>query len=465
MRRALALAAFAACFVSGAPARGDTPPDPGAPQYVDWVPTVAGAFDAAKKEGKPLFLAINAVYVLGRTRVEPAAKELRERTYLDPAVVAKSRSFVCTLVKPDGTSDDYAELRSRLGIQGDIVSPQHVFVHADGILISRKEYWPHSAGAESVQALLALMDAALSAHRAKTNIGAGGAGGTASEQRAAWIQERLAKVRPGEAARAAREAAIPELVQGDKAGDAIGPLCALLLDEKRDAEVTVAIVRALGKPGLEKAVAGVAHVLDDTSEAVRGNAAVTLEYVGSATAVDALAKRLPKEHDPAVRNNLCRALGWCGRKQEAVRKTLLREFSAAKDNRASYGPAIGLSYFEGDAEVARGIEKAISGGVEWQRRAFGLFALTHVGDAKSAEFVQEKVLKGEKNQAAIPFLKAVVTVLQSADADGSALRAVKKGVESALGTIADVGGPARAGRDQSEFTPNGELVPSRGRGR
>ena len=469
-RAALALTAVALTLVGAGPVHADGPPAPPAPPasaspYVDWQPGLIAAFDLAKKEGKPLFLAINAEHVLGRSRVEPAGKELREHTYLDPAVVAKSRAFVCVLLRPDGTGADYDELRSRLGIQGEIVSPQHVFVHADGALIDRKEYWSYGPGAPSVTALLALMDGALAAHKAKLDMNAAGGVGTPEERRAMWIRERLAKVRAGASDHAARDVSIQELVRGDQKGDCVTPLCALLLEPKKDPDTVVAIVRGLGKPGLEAAVVPVAGMLDDSTDAVRSNAAVTLEYIGSATAIEALTKRLTKEKDELVRNNCCRALGRCGVKQEAVRKTLLRELQTAKTNKLSTGPAIGLSYFERDAEAARGIEKILGPGVDWQKRAFALYALTQIRDPKSADFVKEKVLKGEKNQAALPFLNAVVAVLAGTDANGQATRDVTRGMESAVGTLGDIGGDARKGRDQAEFVPNGEFVPRGGRGR
>jgi hypothetical protein len=483
MRRpvlAVALVTLAAALAGRVPARADGPapaPVPGATPSplsstdIDWQPALVGAFASAKKESRPLFIAINAERVDGKSRVEPAAKELRENTYHDPAVVKKSREFVCVLVRPGDANADYAELRTRFGIDGDIVSPQHLFGHADGTLISRKEYWSYGTGAASVDALIALMDAALVAHRAKLGLGTPGATGTAEEQRAAWIRERVQKIREGSADRPARDAAIGELVHGDRKGDGIAALCALLLEPKKDADTAAAIVRSLGKPGLEAAVPAVALMLDDTTDEVRSNAAVTLEYIGSATAIDPLTKRLAKEHDEFVRNNCCRALGRCGakqekqEKQEIVRKLLLRELATAKTNKLSTGPSIGLSYFTKDAEAARGIEKILLPGVDWQKRAFALYALTEIRDPKSAEFVQEKIVKTEKNQAAIQFLIAVAAVLSASDADGESQKAVTRGIESALGTLGDIGGPARLNRDQSEFTPNGEFVARKGRGR
>jgi hypothetical protein len=465
-RTALALATMMTALSGGVSARADGPaPAPEPSRYVDWQPTLVGAVEKAKKESKPLFIAINAERVDGKSRIEPAARELREHTYLDPAVVAKSRLFVCALMKPDGTGADYDELRSRFGVPSNIVSPQHIFAHMDGTLIERKEYWSFGGGQASVDALLAMMDAALVAHRAKAGLDAPGTTGTPEERRAAWIAERLRKVREGASDHAARDVAIQELVKGDQKGDGVTPLCALLLEPKKDVDTTVAIVRGLGKPGLEAAVPALVQMLDDTSDAVRGNAAVSLEFVGSATAVEPLTKRLAKEKEELTRNDCCRALGHCGAKQEAVRKTLLREFATSKNNRVSAGPAIGLSYFVSDAEAARGIEKILLPGVDWQKRAFGLYALMEIRDPKSAEFVREKVLKAEKNQAAIGFLSAVISVLSGTDNGGEAQRIATKGVEAAVGTLGDVGGPSRKDRDHALFTPNGEFTPSKGRGR
>ena len=45
-----------------------------------------------------------------------------------------------------------------LGIEGDIVSPQHIFVHPSGDkILLRREYWSHGKGEEAVTALLAMM--------------------------------------------------------------------------------------------------------------------------------------------------------------------------------------------------------------------------------------------------------------------------------------------------------------------
>ena len=54
---------------------------------IPWIKDLPEAFAKAKAEDRPLMICINARRV-GIGRVEPAAKELRTRTYKDPRVVA-----------------------------------------------------------------------------------------------------------------------------------------------------------------------------------------------------------------------------------------------------------------------------------------------------------------------------------------------------------------------------------------
>lgn len=448
-----------------APCRAeDAKPPPAAEplsEEIVWLEGVPRAFEQAKKEGKPLFLAINAAFVDGG-KAEPAGRELRDNTYKAKEVVAKARAFVCAMLKPDGTSADYAELRTRFGMDGLVVSPQHIFVHVDGTLIDRHEYWPHAHGQPSVDALLKLMDAALAAHRLKTGAGASAAAPDAAagvDQRAAWIRELVAKLRDPGLEAAAREAAGKELIKGDQKGDCLDPVCAFLLEPKKekDVELHVALVRALGKPGLEFAVPTLCQLLDDRNDEMRSNVAVSLEYVGSPRAIEPLVKRIGKEKDEYTYNNCCRALGRCGAKQDGARKLLLREATTAKSDKLSAGPSIGLAYFERDAEAARGVEKIVEKGSSWQKRTFLLYALSEIRDPKSADFVREKVLKHEKNALALGYLNAVVAVLSGQDETGNAPGTVEGGVGFAIGSVGGVGGSARIGRDQSEFKPKGEF--------
>src|SRR5262245_35944479 len=104
MRAILLFALPVALALIGAPtAFSDGPTPPAAPAapgtndspYIDWQPTLVGTFERAKKENKPILIAVNAERVDGKDRIEPAGKELRENTYHDAGVVKKSRDFVC----------------------------------------------------------------------------------------------------------------------------------------------------------------------------------------------------------------------------------------------------------------------------------------------------------------------------------------------------------------------------------
>ena len=129
-------------------------------ETIAWSADLPAAFAQAKEAQKILMICINAKHVSGQEREEPAAKHLREVVYVDPGVVEKSRAFVCALLTPEGSSQEYGELRG-LGITGLIVSPQHIFVHPDGKqILVRREYWPHGYGERAVAALLAMMDEA-----------------------------------------------------------------------------------------------------------------------------------------------------------------------------------------------------------------------------------------------------------------------------------------------------------------
>ena len=133
------------------PATPRAPVVPVIPGEIAWHASVADAVAAGKAEGKPIFIAINATKVDGG-KAEPAGRELRDRTYRDPAVVEKSRAFVCVIVYADATGADFDELRTRFSVGMVMVSPQHIFAYSDGTLYERREYWPHAAGQASVLA-------------------------------------------------------------------------------------------------------------------------------------------------------------------------------------------------------------------------------------------------------------------------------------------------------------------------
>ena len=206
-----------------------------------------------------------------------------------------------------------------------------------------------------------------------------------------------------------------------------------------------------------------ARLRDDREDDIRANADVTLEHIGDPRAVEPLTKHLSRERDERTYNDCCRALGRCGAKQDAARKTLLHELAIAKSPQTSAGPAIGLAYFEKDAEAARGLEKAAKKEGDHTRRAPILWALSEVGDPKSAEFVKRELLAGEKVAYVQMYLKAIIAKL-----DGSADDATEQTIGYAMGwslrQAMVTNDAARRGRDQAEWKPKGEFSGGPGKG-
>lgn len=463
-----------------------------APEQIAWVNDLPTAFAAATEQDKPLMICINASHVDGGRR-EPAAKELREKTYKHPDVVALSKGFVCTFITSEGSSDDYGEMRLRYGIDGYIISPQHVFAYPDGKLIFRREYWPYGYGQKAVDSLLKMMNDALTRDRDRrsgvlkprdSEDPGDGADDVPvaeapevdpapedGEERAKWIEVRLRDAQGGD--RALRRASLNALVGADRDGDTVGPVLELLDDMKKRPLVQIDIVRALGRPGLEVAAKPIAEFLTHKEMPLRANAAVSLEYIGSEESVSSLMKRAPKEKDENVANHMYRALGRCGAGQAKVRSLLAKKVLAAKTNESSYGPIIALAYFEDDPKAAREVEKLIKkegmpgGRRNWRgglKRALLAWCLTEVGfgNEKSAKFLREDVIpmipENRWSETVTEFYRKAAEVC---DGDEGARADVDDGVRRAIGRSSRSGwnplmGDARRDRSDAGFEPKGE---------
>jgi hypothetical protein len=454
---------------------------------VSWCKDIPTAFARAKADGKILMICVNAKHVDGSTKVEPAAKGLREVVYKDPRVVEKSREFVCAFFTPGSKLSEFSELRA-LGVTGRIVSPQHIFVHPDGSkILLRKEYWSHGKGEAGVKALLALMD------EAKQKLAGGGGeakdandpgaaqDAPAGDGRADWIRERLREVVDGPQAK--RKRAIELLLRNDESGDCKTPLIRLLREHKKNTELLVDLIRGLGRNQLLDAALVIPEFLSHKNEKVRGNAAVSLEYIGSRQreVVSALLKAAGREKDEAIANHVYRALGRCGVEDNRARPTLLKKCASGKSEFATYGPTIGLAYFEGDKKAARGVEKALKkigvpggrrgGGGNTVKRGVLSWTLASIGDEKSARFVRDELLARLENVQAfwVGGLKSFYrTVARACDGDESAMPAIEEGVR---GFVAFAKGAAlgrygaetrglmdeyRKDRDAPSFVPRGD---------
>lgn len=389
---------------------------------------LAKAFERAKEQQRILMICVNSRYVDGRKREEPAAKGLREIIYKDVRVVKESRAFVCAWVDRSGNSSDFGELRA-LGIEGNIISPQHIFVHPDGDkLLFREEYWSYGSGESGIKKLLEMMSTAAAKLKGGESTPAnpdsddapadpgpaapapaapdGAADGEHAKARAEWIKTQLARVVTGSADD--RVAACRSLVENDEKGDCVAPLVALIPEhQKENPPIVVDIVRSVGVPGLEIAAEEVGKLLKHKDRLLRGNAAVTLEYIGSPASIKALKSRANKEKDASVANHMYRALGRCGANDKGVRSTLLKKAEGAKSEFAALGPIIALAYFDKDKAARRGLEKLLKkmgipggrrGGFQnvIKRAVIGI-ALAQIGDEKSGKFVREELLKQAEN--------------------------------------------------------------------
>lgn len=297
--------------------------------------------------------------------------------------------------------------------------------------------------------------------------------------RAAWITARFDQL----ASAQARDGAIQQLLDGDRGGDCTGPLIALLSDKTTDPALLLSLVRALGRDGLEAAALPLAGLLDHKDDQIVANAAVSLEYVGSRDkkVIAALKKLAEGAKDEAIANHAYRALGRSGSKEASVRDLLLDRASSGRSEFATYGPAVGLAYVEGDEKAMRGVEKILKtlgvpgsrrgGGTNTVKRGVLSWTLASIGDAKSGKFVREELIAGLDHVQAFWVAGLVTfwdTVARVCEGDRASLPLVAAGVAGFV-TIAKAGDlgrygaevrsltdDARKGRVVKGFTPKGE---------
>jgi HEAT repeat protein len=421
------------------------------PVRIPWQPPgLAKAFEQAKTTRRPLFIAINAERVDGG-RVEGASQLLRERVYAEARLAERAKAFVCVLLMDPIADDDGAELRTRFGVEGLIVSPQHILAHADGTLIQRKEYWEYGDVPTSVDALLGMLTRALKAHEVRLALPALGSD---PASRAAWAKGAQALVRAGPDLEL-RRAAARELAASDHEGDFLLALHAVLLEakdvKKDDVAVFAEVACLLARPGIETLVPGLTVLLEAKDPGLRTHAAVSLEHLGSAKALDSLAKRLGKEKDEGVRASLLRALGRCGAKDAATRKTLLYE-AQAKSDRVAAGAIVGLSYREGDAEIARACERLLKGAGEGLRRTALLWVLVELNDPASGDALRGELGNTPQGVASRWLIEAAVACYEGhreerkPDLDNGIAWALRESGDAAL----------RGGRAASTFRPKAE---------
>jgi hypothetical protein len=444
----------------------------GPEEGIAWVHKVVEGFEKAAAEQKVLMICINAKDTPGE-KMEYAAKALREVIYKDPSVIVKSREFVCVYLTPEGSTDDYGEMRIRFGIEDKIVSPQHIFAAPDHLEGSkplvRRQYWNYGSGEYAVKAMLDLMDKALIAYRVQQNLPDPPPAEPAG--RKAWIGKMLDMVRTNDDA--VRLGALRMLVEYDEKNDCTAALVPLVTEfaEADKARPLADVIRVLGVPGLDAAAEAIHPLLAHREDDIRGNAAVTLEYIGCPASAEPLLARAKKEKNEHIANHLYRALGRCAKDDAKVTKRLLKLSTPKKEAFPCYGPGIALGYAARSEKVARSIEKKLAKlgspftGFEYGKntvvRAILMWALSHHGDAKSASFIRKKLMEPLEDEKAwgkgqvMSFYEAVARKCDGqADQDG----AIEAGVYGVLWWERghELLDEYRIGRSVAQFAPKGE---------
>jgi len=303
----------------------------------------------------------------------------------------------------------------------------------------------------------------------------------AAEERIRWIQEQIREVAEGN--ERDRQAALVRLMQRDKDGDCTTAVIGLLLETKRNAPSLIDIIRALGRDQLLDAAPPIARHLTHRDENVRGNAAVSLEYIGSRhkEVVGALKKAADREKNLSIANHMYRALGRCGIEDKKARALLIKKCGSAKSEFATYGPTIGLAYFEGDEKAARGVEKVLKkigvpgsrrgGGQNTVKRGLLCWTLASIGDKKSGPFMREELIAKLKNVKAFWVQGLTIfyqSVARKCEGDAGEMAAIRAGVGrfAAFARNADLDrygaevrnlmDDYRNGREAAKFSPKGD---------
>lgn len=274
---------------------------------------------------------------------------------------------------------------------------------------------------------------------------------------------------------AARADAVTKLLADDTTGEGFAAIVGAVaeLEKRKDAPALVDVARQLGRPGLERAVAPLAGMLDAKDAELRATAAVSLEHVGSAAAVAPLLARLDREKDDAVLAHVLRAVGRCGARDERVRAALDRRAASGKTEALCCAAVIGLAHAKGDAATARILEEHLTRvgppgfgrradkGVNSLKRVYLGWALAAVGDAKSATFVREKLLKPLEHVTGGPVVDAViafyVAVHDVCAGRPDAMAIVEAGAKTVLATYGNpLTADARKQRAFSSYVPLAE---------
>ncbi|MDH3590398.1 MAG: hypothetical protein OER88_00865, partial [Planctomycetota bacterium] len=199
--------------------------------------------------------------------------------------------------------------------------------------------------------------------------------------------------------------------------------------------------------------------------------------------VSLLQRAAGKEKNEDIANHLYRALGRCGVKDSKARSFLLKKVTSAKSEFQSYGPMLGLAYFEDDKKAVAGVQKFLKkigvpggrrgGGEHTVKRGVICWTLANIGGPKSATFVRKELLSKLENVKAfwVSGLKSYYrTVARACDGAEGGIERVAQGVKGFVG-FAKGADPERydvqarsmmdeyrKGRAAAGFTPKGDYL-------
>lgn len=411
-------------------------------QQIAWEADHVKALEKAKESGKPVLIAVN----MDKDR---ANDRLVKDHYKDEEIVELSRSFVCLAASVSTHSDEAGATCPRFGSctceqhkkidlwmratfyegQKIIDAPQHIFLRANGKHFSTKIFYL------TKKELIAVMRGVLrelgrpvpgeepapGAGEAADGDAAGGGEEQKKPETTVELRDALIKTKDEdklkEYSRALFKSQDPNAL----------PALEEVLANERLGDKRSAMLLGLGYADNEAGVRILTGFLRHKSPALRQHAAVALEDVADKSAVKAIRKYLKAEKEEAVRKDLVRALGSCGRSDRRVASELIkltRDRSALVQRNA----IVALGHFKKDSKVEKTLlQIAFKGGRgAWRNRRqanAAVYSLSKIGSKKALEEA-EKRLERETNDFIIPLLEGVVEHL-SADFDEQAPETIR----------------------------------------
>ena len=363
---------------------------------VEWQPSFEAALAASKQSGRPVMICINSrdgehgdEYTLTKIYKNARFAELSKR-FVMVVISGKrhKRRGPCPRFGQISCKDhmacyealfaDYKQLEEKDN-PGHMISPQHVFLSADGELLRRKKYLLGRPG------LVDLMRSVASEY-ARSLPGDRNPDSAPLDDR---DRADLERVRAADAE--ARSAALTDLLFLDKRSAVVA---LVELAGEATLEVQRDVLRALGASRRKAAHAFVADYLAHKDPVLRSASAICLERGKRPESVAPLLKRLQKEREAQVRKNLYRALGACGGPAaDAKAARALVKGMREKELWLSRHAVLSMNGYRGDGAklVCKPLERAALKERDPDRKLALVYTLAYVGNEKTTLPVLTKI--------------------------------------------------------------------------